>query len=60
MMVKEGKGQSFPLHAFRRRYPDGANFVVASDVGEPYPREYGGLLVTFIPLEEIGSILNPS
>ena len=38
------------LSAFRRRYPNGRNFVVASDVVEAFERRYGGLGVRFVSL----------
>lgn len=41
------------LRAFRRLYPDGESFVVASDVGRPYTREHAGVAVQFVSLEEL-------
>ncbi len=41
------------LRAFRSRYPNGRNFVVASDVVEGYPRSYAGLSVRFVSLAEL-------
>ncbi len=39
------------LFAFRKRYPDGANYVVARDVGEPFGRRFGNLRVRFVSLD---------
>jgi hypothetical protein len=36
------------LMSFRRRYPDGANYVAASDVDRPFTREYDELKVRFV------------
>jgi len=41
------------LRAFRSRYPNGRNFVVASDVVEAFPRSYAGLSVRFVSLAEL-------
>ena len=39
------------LIAFRRLYPDGESFLVASDVTRPYTREQAGISVQFVSLE---------
>ena len=39
------------LKVFRSRYPKGANFVVASDVDEPWTRRFGPLKVRFVSLK---------
>ena len=36
------------LEAFRRHYPTGENFVVASSVEQPFRRTYSGIPLTFI------------
>jgi predicted AAA+ superfamily ATPase len=41
------------LQAFRRRYPDGNNLVVANDVERSYTRSYGDLSVQFVSLSEL-------
>lgn len=38
------------LRAFRRRYPDGKNYVVAGDVDRDFDRDYGELTVSFVSL----------
>jgi len=41
------------LRAFRRRYPDGANFVTAQNVSRNFTRIFGNMKVTFIPLADL-------
>lgn len=41
------------LKAFRSRYPDGDNFVVADDVDASYVRDYGWVTVRFVSLPEL-------
>ncbi len=41
------------LMAFRRRYPAGLNFVVASDVPRAWARKYGEVAVQFVSLKEL-------
>lgn len=41
------------LAAFRRLYPDGASFVVATDIDAPYRRSYDGFGVEFVSLEQL-------
>ena len=41
------------LKAFRSRYPDGDNFVVADDVDASHVRDYGGVAVRFLSLPEL-------
>jgi predicted AAA+ superfamily ATPase len=38
---------------FRRHYPKGLNFVVASDVERSYSRSYDDVMVKFIKLEDL-------
>lgn len=45
------------LHAFRRRYPRGENFVVAHDVDRSFSRSYGDLSVKFLSLATLLSEL---
>ena len=42
------------MKAFRSRYPDGDNLVVAHDVDRPFTRRFGGLPVRFVGLGAIG------
>jgi uncharacterized protein len=39
------------LSAFRRLYPDGPNFVAATDIDAPYRRKFDGFDVEFVSLE---------
>ena len=48
------------LHAFRRQYPEGSNFVVAHDVTQPFTRHYKSLEVRFVSLEELITVLSLS
>ncbi|RLC09560.1 MAG: ATPase [Deltaproteobacteria bacterium] len=41
------------LEAFRRRYPQGSNFVVSQDVDRPFKRSYKNLVVDFVSLETL-------
>ena len=41
------------LLAFRRRYAEGQNFVVAADVGRPFVRRYRGVEVRFVNLVDM-------
>lgn len=41
------------IKAFRRRYPDGNNYVVCSDVERNYDKTYGDLKVEFTGLREL-------
>ena len=41
------------LKAFRRSYPKGTNYVVANDVGRRFSREYNGLVVEFVNLDQL-------
>ena len=41
------------LHAFRRQYPHGENYVVAYDVQRSFVRTYGSLSVRFVGLSEL-------
>jgi uncharacterized protein len=41
------------LVAFRRLYPDGANFLVASDITRPHTREHTGVAVQFVTLADL-------
>lgn len=43
--------------AFRRQYPNGSNYVVASDVERVYHREYDGVRLEFVSLSELVSSL---
>jgi hypothetical protein len=45
------------LRAFRHRYAEGANYVVAQDVRRPYTKRFGGIPVRFVSLDGlIGSL----
>ncbi|KPK91315.1 hypothetical protein AMJ80_07440 [bacterium SM23_31] len=41
------------IQAFRRRYPEGKNYVVCSDVERKYEKAYGVLQVDFTGLREL-------
>jgi len=41
------------LLAFRRQYPDGANYVIAQDVDHPFVTEFNGISVKYINLEAL-------
>lgn len=41
------------LKAFRKRYPQGKNFVVASNVTDSFNKVYGDITVTFISLQDL-------
>jgi hypothetical protein len=41
------------LRSFRIRYPAGPNYVVAADVARPFEREYRGLNVEFVGLDDL-------
>jgi len=43
------------LRIFRRRYPEGANLVVARNVTDPYTRQFGSLAVRFAGIEALGN-----
>jgi hypothetical protein len=45
------------LAAFRRLYPDGESFVVATDVETPYSRSHDDFTVEFVSLDELISRL---
>lgn len=45
------------LVAFRAKYPDGPNYVVARDVKQMYTRRLRGVPVTFVPLAALGKLL---
>jgi hypothetical protein len=45
------------LRGFRRRYPEGKNLVVTTDVGEPFSRSFGSLKVRFVRLEDLARAL---
>jgi len=46
------------LKAFRRLYKDGKNYVVANDVKRTFRREYNGLIVEFVSLDQLISNLS--
>lgn len=41
------------LKAFRRLYKNGKNYVTANDVKRTFRREYNGLIVEFVSLEQL-------
>ena len=47
------------LLAFRRQYPDGANFVVANDVDRAFTSNYNGIQVKFVNLETLIAEISP-
>lgn len=44
------------LFAFRRRYPNGRNLVISSNVDQTYARKYNGLRVIFCQVKELFSL----
>ncbi|MBS1987876.1 ATP-binding protein [Candidatus Dependentiae bacterium] len=44
--------------AFRRYYPDGENFVVASNIGASFKRRYGDLTISFVNAQDLITKLN--
>lgn len=46
------------LKLFRRRYPEGKNFVVATDIDREYERDYDGINVAFVSLERLVDLLS--
>lgn len=46
--------------AFRHHYPKGENFVVASDIDEPFQRTYDDLTVTFVNTKDLIKRLKPN
>jgi len=47
------------LLAFRRRYPQGSNFVVANDVSRPWTRRFDSLEVRFVSLRGLIESVQP-
>lgn len=45
------------IHAFRKQYPLGDNFVVASDVDRPYSRKLGDSIIRFVSLADLSKTL---
>lgn len=45
------------LKYFRQNYPDGENFVVASDIDKTFQRQYGEIKVTFVNLSQLIDVL---
>ena len=45
------------LNSFRRKYPEGENWVVSSDVSKPYERKIKGLIIRYFNLEHLISAL---
>jgi predicted AAA+ superfamily ATPase len=45
------------LKAFRRHYPHGDNFVVATDIDRSFQKNYDDLFITFVHLEELIQLL---
>ena len=42
------------IKAFRKRHPDGENWLVAMDIVSPYDRSFGDLRISYIGLEQLG------
>lgn len=45
------------LKIFRRLYPEGDNFVISRNLTRPYSRDYDGIEVRFLPLENLSDFL---
>lgn len=48
------------MKAFRRRYANGRNLVVASDVTEPFSKRFGDMTVRFVSLHALPALLSRS
>lgn len=46
------------LRSFRRRYPQGDNLVIASDVDRPYGKKMGGIDIRFLSLKDLKTALS--
>jgi uncharacterized protein len=53
----DGKEDLPGLRSFRRAYPQGESFVVASDVSRRFEREIAGSLVRYVALDDLVSTL---
>jgi hypothetical protein len=47
------------LKAFRSRYPEGANLVVAHDVARPFTKRFGALSVRFVGIDAVANSMVP-
>lgn len=45
------------LNVFRRKYPDGNNYVVAQDITTSFNKKYGDLTVSFVNLKQLTEAL---
>ena len=41
------------MKAFRRKHPEGKNYIVTPDVPEAYDKKYDTFVVTYISLEDL-------
>lgn len=41
------------FEAFRKIYPEGTNYVVASDIPTPYERRYGDIIISFVNCDQL-------
>lgn len=48
-----GEFDAANIKAFRTRYPEGANYVVASDVERPFSRTYDDIHIRFVGLDDL-------
>lgn len=46
------------LKIFRRRYPQGKNFVVATDVDRSFDKRYGEIVVKFVSLKDVIDLIS--
>ena len=54
---KAGKFDPSALRVFRRRYPQGDNLVVSSDINSPYEKNVGGFKIRFTGLGNLKTVL---
>jgi hypothetical protein len=47
------------LRAFRRRYPEGRNWIVCEDMIQPHTQTFGKIRADFVSLEEMGKLIGP-
>ncbi len=41
------------IEAFRQHYPQGKNYVVASDIEKPFERQYGDITLSFVSTDQL-------
>ncbi|MBU2575059.1 MAG: AAA family ATPase [Elusimicrobia bacterium] len=56
---KAGQFDTDSLRVFRRKYPEGENWVIASDAARPYEKSLGGFKISFMDLTRLNGVLSP-